>query len=184
MKNIRKIVNLREVLRILFCNMFWSLLGVVGLYFCPLRALTDTHVVVKMFLVFFTMELWFYHVHVLFHHPQLYSRIHKIHHYKDMVFPYALTAVYGTAYELIFLNIFSVSLGITIFQPPVWFVYFWYILVAANTTLAHSGLQVPFFVDNYHDMHHTNFSTNYGLTSYLDWLYGTAHYEQIEAKEV
>jgi len=182
-KNIRLVFELKKVVSVLLVNMVWTLLGIIILYFCPLRALTDSHIVVKFILSYFVTEIWFYHVHLLIHHPQLYSQIHKMHHFKPMNKPYALTGLYCTPYEAIVLNVFATSLGPVIFQIPSPYLYLWYILVSLNSVSSHSGVTIPYLIEESHDLHHLYYDRFYGLSVYLDWLYGTYKRDFHEEKE-
>ncbi len=172
---VRKIFNLREVVFTVFYNMFWSLLAVICLYIVPIESkfFSELHVIIKMFCIYLCTELWFYHCHIMIHHPQLYIKIHKLHHCKNMNEPYALTALYCSPYETMFLNVVATSIGPILFQPPVILLYMWFVLVAINSLLAHSGLNIPYIFESYHDVHHSDYSKHYGLTTYLDWIYGT-----------
>jgi sterol desaturase/sphingolipid hydroxylase (fatty acid hydroxylase superfamily) len=173
-ENIRKVTHLKEVLPVVLANMLWTLPGILVLYFCPLRAWTDTHIIVKLILTYIIMEIWFYHFHLLIHHPQLYKKIHKLHHHDYMMQPYALTSLYCSPYEAIFLNVFAVSLGVIIFQIPAPYIYIWYSLVAINSVATHSGLYIPFLIDGTHDKHHQYYNRyHYGISIYFDWIYGT-----------
>lgn len=181
---VRKVVDKMEVFSVVFTNMLWSLPGILLLYLCPLRAWTNAHIIIKLILTYIITDVWFYHVHIMIHHPQLYKKIHKLHHHDKMMKPYALTALYCTPFEAIFLNIFSVSWGAVIFQIQAPYIYIWYFLVALNSVATHSGLYVPYLIDGSHDLHHKLFNYNYGVSPYLDWIYGTlSPAEQIE-KEV
>ena len=180
--NVRKVVELKKVISVLLINMLWSLLGIIILYICPLRAMTDSHIIIKFILTYFFTDIWFYHVHLLIHHPQLYTKIHKLHHFKPMNKPYALTALYCTPYEAVILNVFSVGLGPVIFQIPPPYLYLWYLIVSLNALFSHSGLYVPYLIEENHDLHHFHYNCFYGLTVYLDWIYGTMFQEKKEEK--
>jgi sterol desaturase/sphingolipid hydroxylase (fatty acid hydroxylase superfamily) len=115
------------------------------------------------------------------HHPQLYANLHKLHH--KFKAPYALTALYCTGYESIFLNVFSTSLGCVILQIPPLFLYIWFFLVSLNSVLTHSGLKFSFLIDGTHDDHHKFFNYNYGISGYIDMIYGTCLPNITEKKE-
>ena len=171
MNNIRPVTKLIEVVSNLLINMMWTFIGLILVYFCPMRAMTDAHVVIKIILSYLLTEIWFYHVHLLIHHPHLYPKIHKLHH--SFRFPFSLAAVYCTPYESIFLNVFSTSLGPIIFQISTPIIYIWYFLVALNSIITHSGINIPYIITGEHDEHHRVYNKNYGLSKYLDWIYGT-----------
>jgi len=170
---VRKVKDLGEVVSVVSINMVWTLFGIVLLYLFPLRAWTDVHVVIKLFLTYIVTDIWFYHFHIMIHHPQLYKKIHKLHHHEKMIEPYALTALYCSIYEAIFLNVFSTSLGPVIFQLPPPYIYIWYFLIALNSVATHSGLTIPYIIDGTHDKHHQSNRYYYGVSIYFDWIYGT-----------
>ncbi len=176
--NIRPVTNLLEVISNLMINMMWTFIGLILLFFCPLRAMTDSHIGVKIILSYLLTEIWFYHFHLLIHHPHLYTKIHKIHH--RFRSPFSLAALYCTPYEVIFLNLFSVSLGPIIFQIPDPIIYVWYFLVSLNVLVTHSGIHIPYIITDEHDTHHRVYNKNYGLSIYLDWIYGTYYIDNRE----
>ncbi len=149
--------------------------------FVPLRALVDSHIIIKLVLNYILTDIWFYHVHIMMHHPQLYVKLHKLHHKFNST--WSLTALYCTGYESIFLNVFATSLGPIIFQIPPPYLYIWYFFVSLNSLLTHSGIQISFLLDDSHDKHHKLFNYYYGVSGYLDMLYGTVPKEEKEEKE-
>jgi len=171
--DIRPIVNGFNVLVILGYNMFYSFIAVICMPFLPLRAMTDYNIWIKLFFTYVITDIWFYHMHVFSHHPKLYKNLHKLHHYEFMNAPYALTALYCSAFECVFVNVFSVGLGCVIFQISSPYIYIWFFMVSLNSLLSHSGLVIPYLIDDYHDEHHIVTTKHFGLTWYLDYLYGT-----------
>ena len=183
-EKIRRVTHLKEVVPVVLINMVWTLPGILLLYFCPLRAWTEAHIIVKLILTYVVMEIWFYHFHIMIHHPQLYKKIHKLHHHDHMMQPYALTSLYCSPYEAIFLNVFAVSLGIIMFQVPAPYIYIWYSVVAINSVATHSGLYVPFLIDGTHDKHHQFYNRyHYGISIYFDWIYGTLPESTVEKEK-
>lgn len=172
-KHIRPVINCFSVCLTLLCNMIYSLLTVITLTFLPLRAMTDYNIFIKLFLTYIITDVWFYHMHVFSHHPKLYKKLHKLHHYEFMNKPYALTALYCSWFDCIFINVFSVGLGCIIFQIGSPYIYIWFFTVSLNSLLSHSGLIIFYLIDDYHDNHHITNNKNFGLTPYLDYLYGT-----------
>lgn len=171
MRNVRKITHFTDVINVLLINMMWSLLATVILAFIPLRAMTDTHILIKFLLTYFITDIWFYHMHVFSHHPNLYQKIHKMHHiFKE---PYALTALYSTGYECVVVNVFSASLGCVIFDIGTPYIYIWYFLTPLNALISHSGIKCSYLIDGYHDSHHMYHNYNFSLSPYLDMIYGT-----------
>ena len=169
---VRKVVMFKEVLSVLVINMFWTFVGVIILSLIPLRVQGEFHIAFKLFFSYLITDIWFYHLHCFAHLPQIYKRIHKLHHWR-LREPYALTAMYCTGYEAVIINCFSVGIGPIIFQLPPPFLHIWFALVAANSVITHSGYSFPLLVDKSHDLHHLEFSYNYGTSPYLDMLYGT-----------
>ena len=174
--NIRQVSELFEVISTVIINMIWTFLGIILLYYCPIRAMTDSHIVVKCILSYLLTEIWFYHVHLLIHHPHLYPKIHKLHHHFSK--PYSLVAMYCTPYEAIFLNLFATSLGPIMFQISTPIIYLWYFVVALNSIITHSGAKIPYLVSGDHDIHHSVYNKVYGLSVYLDWIYDTCVAEE------
>lgn len=168
---IREVDMLKEVCSVLVVNMMWSFIGVLLLCFIPLRAMTDSHIIVKLIGVYLITDIWFYHVHIMLHQPHLYKNLHKLHHKFQK--PYALTGLYSTGYEMIVANVFSAGSGPIIFQLPPLYIYIWFFLAALNTLLSHSGYQISFLIDGSHDMHHSIHSQNFGISPWLDMMYGT-----------
>tara|TARA_R110001599_G_scaffold348704_1_gene576199 strand:+ start:919 stop:1623 length:705 start_codon:yes stop_codon:yes gene_type:complete len=181
-KNIRPIESLHEVLSVLIVNMFWSFVAVILLYLSPLRAMTDSYLLTKFILTYILTDVWFFHVHVFLHHPQIYNKLHKFHH--NFRQPYALTALYCSPYECVVGNVFSAGLGCVIFQISAPYIYIWFFLVALNALFSHSGIHFPPFMDGSHDLHHEKFMYNYSLSTYLDSLYGTLYIDNIREKLV
>jgi len=168
---IREISDLKDIIKVLLINMMWTFLGMVLMCFVPLRAMIETHIVVKLFLTYLVTDIWFYHVHIMLHQGQIYPYLHKLHHHFQ--FPTSLAALYCTGYEAIFLNVVSVSLGPVIFELPPLYLHIWFFIVALNSVLSHSGITIPFLTDNYHDLHHSHYNCNYSISPFLDKLYGT-----------
>ena len=168
---VREITNLKEVCTVLFINMFWTFLAVLLLFHLPLRAMTDSHIIIKLTLTYLLADCWFFHMHIMLHAADLYRNLHKMHHKYRL--PYALTALYCTGYEVIFLNTFAGGLGIIIFQVPTPYVYIWFFLVALNSVCSHSGYKFWILIDGSHEIHHTTNNKNYGFSPWFDMLYGT-----------
>ena len=55
---IRKVTELKEVIANLSVNMMWSLIGSIILCFQPLRALTDSHIIVKIMVNYLMGQGW------------------------------------------------------------------------------------------------------------------------------
>jgi methylsterol monooxygenase len=114
-------------------------------------------------------ETGFYYMHRLAHHPRLYKHGHKIHH--EWKAPYAFMSQYCHPLEEIAVNALPCFLG-PIFMGA-HFVTMWLWLLVANVVAvnAHCGYQ---FTDClFHDFHHENPKTNFGILGILDWFHGT-----------
>lgn len=124
-------------------------------------------------------DLWFYHLHRLFHHPLLY-RWHTDHH--AFISPHALGALYCSVVEMVLINQLSVSIPMRILDFSPWELLFANVLLALNTLKGHAGIQYydgyPWlnwigFTNEVHDEHHRILNRNYGASYVFDWLYGT-----------
>ena len=175
----RKITDLNLVMFNLIQNMFWTWLTTNIVFMIPFRILEHTSIWLKFVLCLLFTEVWFYHMHIMMHHRQLYIKFHKKHH--TFQYPYALTAMYSSAYETILCNTLSVGLGPILFGLPSPYIYIWFILVAFNSVFTHSGFKLKLFgyniIDNSHDIHHQLFNYNYGPMIILDKLYGTYKFQ-------
>ncbi len=149
--------RLGDVILSLFCNMFWTFVGTVVIFYLPVRITVDIHVIFKLLL-----SVLFYHSHYMIHNGVLYKRYHKKHH-EFTNNSYALVALYCTWYEAIFVNLFSASLGPVLLDLETPYLYFWYIAVALNSVLTHSGFTYGWLIDDSHDKHHTHFNYNLEL---------------------
>lgn len=181
---VRQITQLQNVIPVLLINMFWSLVGMTAITYIPFRGLLNAHNLVKVLINYIITDILFYHIHLLMHQPQIYPYVHKMHHSfsKDV---YALTALYCTGYEMIFLNVLSTSLGCVLMQMPPLYIYIWFFLVSLNAVSTHSGFTLSFLIDGNHIIHHELFNYNYGTSVYLDKLYGTFYQKrnEIDTKE-
>ena len=166
----------------LLSNIAWTLVGTTIIYNLPFRILTEYNILVKCGFSLIVAEVWFYHIHIMLHQSQFYSRFHKQHH--EFVKPYALTALYGSAFEAVVCNLMAVSLGPVLTQMEPSWLYLWFAGMAINSTLSHSGLKYG-WVDGSHDVHHSKYIYNYGLLGILDKIYQTEHKirSEIESKE-
>ena len=168
---VRKADRLSDVINSLILNMIWTFIGSVVLFYLPIRTTLEINIVIKFILCNLITEIWFYHVHLMVHHPQLYKLFHKQHH--EFSKPYALTAMYCSGYEAVICNLFSVGIGPIMLGFDVPYLYFWFGLVALNSTITHSGYKLGWLIDGSHDIHHKNFNCNYGTITLFDRIYGT-----------
>jgi sterol desaturase/sphingolipid hydroxylase (fatty acid hydroxylase superfamily) len=168
---IRKAQDFLKTLSIVSFNMIYSLIGTFLLYLLPLRMMIDYNIIIKLIIIYLVTDLWFYHAHIALHQLQFYRMFHKNHH--EFNKPYALTALYCSPFECIFLNSFAAGLGVTLVQLPPPYIYLWFFLVSLNSLLTHSGFYFPFLIDRRHDLHHVTFRYNYGISPIFDYIYGT-----------
>lgn len=167
----RPLEKLGDVIEILLLNMIWTYFGTLGLFVLPIRLDIDSNILVKLLLTNLITEIWFYHVHLMCHHPALYKKVHKLHHMFTQ--PYSLTGLYCSPYEAVICNVFAVGLGPVMLDITAPYLYIWFGLVALNTTFSHSGMKLKYLSDGSHDKHHHNFTTNFGTIGLFDWLYDT-----------
>ena len=170
-REIRPVKHLSVVLNNLVMNMVWTFLGSIVIFYTPIRLVTTLNIVNKLILCNLITEIWFYHIHLLVHHPQLYQQYHKRHH--EFTQPYALTALYCTGYEAVVCNVFAAGLGPVMLEVGSPYIYIWFVLVAVNSTFTHSGLRLGWLMDGSHDIHHETFKYNYGTLTLFDRIYGT-----------
>lgn len=165
-------INLGKVLNTLGLNMIWTFVGSIILFYIPIRLVNNLNIVNKLILCNIITEIWFYHIHLMLHSPQIYKMFHKRHH--EYNHPFSLTAMYCTWYEAIICNLLAVSLGPILLTLPPPYLYIWFGLVALNSTFTHSGYKLGWLIDGSHDLHHSStFSSNYGTLTILDRIYGT-----------
>lgn len=165
--DVRKMYNLEKLLKNLLINMIFSYIFVYLLSFIPIRIFENCHDFIKILISLTIGETLFYHIHIMMHQNQLYPLLHKKHH--EFTKPFALSALYGTIYEMCILNTLSFAFGPIITQLKGNWLYIWVTIVSINAVTTHSG------IDNTsdHDIHHSKFNYNYGTLNFWDHLYGT-----------
>lgn len=164
--------NLSKVLNSLGLNMVWTFIGSIIIFYIPLRIINNLNVINKLILCVVITEIWFYHVHLMMHSPILYKTFHKLHHCYNRD-SFALVALYCTWYEAVVCNLFAVGLGPIMLSLSTPYIYFWFGLVALNSTFTHSGYKWGWVIDGSHDLHHFESSVNFGTITILDRIYGT-----------
>ena len=165
-------IKLFEVITSAVMNMGWTFIGIVIVHYLPIRIINDYNIIIKYLLSILIAEVWFYHAHIMVHHPQLYQKIHKQHHeFTNNV--YALTALYCSGYEAVVCNLLSVSIGPLMLGIRGWYLYFWIILISFNAVFSHSGMVIDWVNNGSHDLHHASYTYNYGTIGLFDWIYGT-----------
>ena len=179
---IRPVVKLSKVLNTLGLNMVWTFIGSIFIFYIPLRLDTSFNIIIKLLLCNVITEIWFYHIHIMVHNPQLYKRFHKLHH--EFRYPYALTAMYCTGYEAVFCNLFAVALGPIMLNIPSPYLYIWFGLVSLNSTFTHSGFRLGWLMDGSHDIHHEYSTRNFGTLTIFDRIYGTYYDPTPDDKDI
>lgn len=118
---------------------------------------------IKMMCLYVYFEFWFYWIHRLFHTPMLY-RFHKMHH--EAIHPHPLDGLVNHPLESGVLNLCAV-IGIQYLQIHVYTYYMLIVGVHVGLYLNHS------YIDPHHQLHHTKFNRNFGMTSIGDYFGGT-----------
>jgi sterol desaturase/sphingolipid hydroxylase (fatty acid hydroxylase superfamily) len=117
-------------------------------------------------------DTYFYWAHRLLHHPQLFRRVHKVHHYSIDPTPFSTysfhpleAAILFFGYRLVPSIIFVHGLAINI----------WLLLTLLNAIVIHLGYEIypQWFTQSrltnwktpstHHNMHHAKVHGNYGL---------------------
>eukprot|EP01084_Bolivina_argentea_P088253 159356_1 len=131
--------------------------------------------VIKIPLLLFLTDVYFYITHRLFHEIKfVYQHIHKLHH--TYVNPMVTSAAACHPIEDIIVNVGSGSIPCIILSMPLGFFYFWYCLAIFNGTLSHCGYTFKFtkFVGALpHDWHHQYQTVHYGAGGYCDYIFKT-----------
>jgi methylsterol monooxygenase len=131
----------------------------------------DYHIMIwKFILNLFLFELQFYAVHYLLHTRLGYHYVHYVHHKYDN--PFAMSAQYVHPVEFIFLFIHVVSGPFFLDMHPIT-ICLWIMLVNYSNVSSHSGYELFYDDNTYHDTHHRLAKYNYGSMRWLDCLLGT-----------
>ena len=162
--------KLEKVVSTLFVNMIWTIFGCYIISICPIRFFQDYNVPVKILVMYIATDIAFYHVHRAMHWYKWYRYLHKQHH--EFRYSYALVAMYCSPWEAVVLNLWCTSLWPMIVQLPAPYLQLWFFLLSVNSVISHSGLN---FYGLHYDYHHIYYKYNYGISYYLDWLYGTLY---------
>ena len=122
----------------------------------------------KFFFAILLVETFFYHIHMFFHHPFLYSNFHSLHHLHRYVSP--IFATYSHPIEYLFCNILPVFLSGYIVGFNMITFRIWHMIALFNSIVfAHGGYK--FSVS--HNKHHINPNYNFGVIGLFDKLYST-----------
>lgn len=122
-------------------------------------------------------EVWFYHVHRLFHENKwLYAKVHKQHH--TWTAPVALVSTYANPIEHVGNNLISLFWGPYLCGAHPLTTLAYTLVFAVGAYGHHSG----YWSDDLgmHDLHHETFNVNYGNAHVLDYFYGTYRLKESE----
>ena len=118
-----KIVRLQEVVITVFINSILGLIVSHIVVLLPIGCLSFLPIPLKYIVMMIFAEIWFYHTHILFHHPLLYKYIHKKHH--DFIEPYALVSVFCTTSEFFICNFITVVITPILVNLTSIYLYIW-----------------------------------------------------------
>ena len=108
----------------------------------------------------------------MFHHKWMYKTVHKIHH--EWLAPIGLSAQYAHPLEQVVSNLIPLLSGPLICGSHTVTTWVFLSIGLISTTVAHSGYHLPFLPSpEYHDFHHREFASNFGMDGFLDWFHGT-----------
>lgn len=165
--NLRKVYDVKEVTINVMRNMIISFILLNIIFINEITYFDYLHPCIKFLVCLLFTEIWFYHVHIMLHQPQLYKLFHKQHH--KFTKPYALTALYCSLYEFIVCNLVTASIGPLIMNLNGIWLYTWITIITLNLVISHSGVGYS----EAHDRHHNLFKCEYGIFSIFDNLYNT-----------
>lgn len=125
-------------------------------------------VVWRLWLVYAVSQVYFYCAHRFVHSsPFLFRHVHGMHH--TIADPFALSTLYCSISETVFLNLGAVLAGPVLLGPDLFTNCLWMALAGTYTPLAHAGHGSAAV---YHHRHHMHMSVNFG-SPVLDALFGT-----------
>ncbi|KAM7347052.1 fatty acid hydroxylase domain-containing protein 2-like [Cochliomyia hominivorax] len=118
-------------------------------------------------------EFYFYYVHRLMHHKSIYKYVHKKHH--EWSSPIAIITNYCHPLEHIILNLLPGSLSFAFMRSHIFTVYLIIVLGLSSSIANHCGYSFPNLGSavSFHDYHHEEPRSNYGMLGWLDKLHGT-----------
>lgn len=139
---------------------------------CALPLPSFTKVLWDLAVCVVAVEILFYYMHRLFHHPKLYKLVHKIHH--EWLAPVGVASIYCHPLEHAAVNLLPVLAGPILAGSHLSVAWLWFCLVVMSTTINHSGYHFPFLPSaESHDYHHAKFNQCYGVVGVLDYLHST-----------
>ncbi|KAI9292911.1 hypothetical protein K502DRAFT_60268 [Neoconidiobolus thromboides FSU 785] len=129
-------------------------------------------IIINVILCVICEEVFFYYIHRLFHHPKLYSIVHKKHH--QFSAPIGIAAFYMEPSDFALSNLIPGISGPLIFNvhPVSHYCYLFATLI--STIVTHGGYEVPYFPwAARHDFHHETHHSTFGVLGLMDWIHGT-----------
>ena len=118
------------------------------------------------------MDIIFYTLHRIEHHPIIYKAIHKKHH--ELVHPIAIGAVYAHPVDFYVGNIIPIVLSAYIISSNVLVYHIWVIISILSTVFfSHSGFKN---ISHQQGYHHTMYKYNFGISFFMDKIFGTYHF--------
>jgi sterol desaturase/sphingolipid hydroxylase (fatty acid hydroxylase superfamily) len=181
-------ITKEKVYRRLFGNVCASILFLPIIPHIP-ELIVYNNVIVKYVCTAFLAETWFHFSHRLLHTKYLYF-LHRDHH--AYIKASALSGLYCSFFEMIFVNLCSVILPLAIAGGSFSFyeVVIIFDLLALNVLTGHAQLHrtvwsnysLKVFVDNSaHEIHHKYMTGNFGSMLIYDRLLGTYQSEPEES---
>ena len=117
-------------------------------------------------------EISFYYLHRAFHHPRIYSYIHKRHH--KFTAPMAFSAQYAHPVEHIAANIMPIVVPLALRRTNLFSFGIFTAFELWEAAADHSGYDfVKLPPAQIHDLHHEKLRVNYGTLGIMDWIHGT-----------
>eukprot|EP00933_Yihiella_yeosuensis_P018864 TRINITY_DN15381_c0_g1_i1.p1 TRINITY_DN15381_c0_g1~~TRINITY_DN15381_c0_g1_i1.p1 ORF type:complete len:309 (-),score=43.10 TRINITY_DN15381_c0_g1_i1:312-1238(-) len=136
------------------------------------KSLPGTAVLARDAFVWLTVEeLMFFYLHRFMHRNKTaYALIHKLHH--TWTAPVAWVSIYCNPIEHVLCNLTPLVSGPLICGSHIASIGVYIVGGLLHTCAVHSGF---WFTDDngMHDMHHEKFNVNFGVSGFMDVLYGT-----------
>ncbi len=126
----------------------------------------------SIFLLLVIDDTYFYWAHRLLHHPQLFRRVHKVHHYSIDPTPFSTYSFHPLEAAILF---FGYRLTPSIIPVHNLAISLWLLLTLLNAIVIHLGYEIypRWFTKSrltnwktpstHHNMHHAKVHGNYGL---------------------
>jgi Delta7-sterol 5-desaturase len=130
------------------------------------------YIPLSVFLLLVFEDTYFYWMHRLLHHPFLYSRVHRVHHYSVDPTPFSTYSFHPLEAAILF---FGQMLTLSIVPISNLAVGIWALLTLFNSVVIHLGYEIypQWFTEfwltkwktpsTHHNMHHEKVRGNYAL---------------------